>query len=121
MRMIINLIRWLYHFLALAFMIGCSIGMLLICGFVILMVICVIFGIDSGFINAVGPIALWIGVIITLVLAFLTAGNEEAEQNFLNSAHENHIENERRMEEQNRQMANWALKDYHRSKGRGWW
>ena len=121
MRNIINLIRWLYHFLALVFMIGCSIGMMLFGGFIILMLVCILFGLDGGFINTLGPIVLWIAGIVTVILAFLVAGNEDAEQAYLNSVHETHVENQKRMEEQNRVMTNWALKDYHRSKGRGWW
>lgn len=121
MRSIINLIRWLYHFACLLLMIGGSIGFMILGGAIILLVICCMFGWNTDFINYIFVPLLWIGGIISVILAFLTAGNEDAEQAFLNNVHENHLENERRMEEQNRQMTNWALKDYHRSKGRFWW
>lgn len=121
MRSIINLIRWLYHFVCLLFMIGGSIEIMILGGVIILGIICSMFGWNTDFIDYIFVPLLWIGGIISVILAFLTAGNEDAEQAFLNNVHENHLENERRMEEQNRQMANLALKDYHRSKGRPRW
>lgn len=121
MRSIINLIRWLYHFVMLFFMMALQIGMLIFGVGVFVLFGCFFLNIDTDWIVPVGTVVFWIGMAVAGILAFLTAGNEDAEQAFLNNVHENHLENERRMEEQNRQMTNWALKDYHRSKGRFWW